>query len=272
MSKAAPRIAPAMMEQVEAALAGSARRPVVIGLCGAQGSGKTTLAADVLAACRERGLACAVLSIDDIYLTWTERQDLARRVHPLFETRGVPGTHDVTLGLSVMAALERGEACPLPRFDKACDDREPRARWPFAPAGCEVLLLEGWCVGAAPQDPSALIDPVNALERDEDPAAIWRTYANTALAGAYAELFARIDRLVLLAAPDFSVVERWRRQQERDLAARGGPGVMDGPAIARFVSHYERLTRHILDEMPGRADLVVRLDTERRPVSITAAA
>jgi D-glycerate 3-kinase len=258
----------AVMQQIDAALASSDRRPVVMGLCGAQGSGKTTLAVDILEACRARGLRGAVLSIDDIYLTQAERQDLARRVHPLFATRGAPRTHDVALGMSVIAALERGEACPLPRFDKAFDDREPQERWPAAPARCEVLLLEGWCVGAKPQDASALAEPVNRLEREEDPEAVWRTYANAALVDDYADLFARLDRLILLAAPDFSVVERWRMQQETDLASRGMP-VMDACAIARFVSHYERLTCHILDEMPSRADLVIRLDSDRHPVSIT---
>ncbi|WP_159976583.1 MULTISPECIES: zeta toxin family protein [unclassified Novosphingobium] len=260
------------MTQVRQALAEKAHRPVVIGLCGSQGSGKTTLAAAVLEACRAQDLRCAVLSIDDIYLTRAEREDLADRVHPLFATRGVPGTHDVALGLAVIAALERGEASPLPRFDKSCDDREPTENWPAAPADCEVLLLEGWCVGASAQPPVTLVRPVNALESEEDPDAIWRSFANAALAGGYAELFARIDRLVLLAAPDFAVVRGWRLQQEEELAARLGAGaqVMSAPEIARFVSHYERLTRHILAEMPDRANLIVRLDAARRPIEITA--
>jgi D-glycerate 3-kinase len=37
--------------------------------------------------------------------------------------------------------------------------------------------------------------------------------------------------------------------------------------VARFVAHYERLTRHILKEMPGRADLVIRLDATRRVIA-----
>lgn len=258
------------MGQVAAALGGRARRPVVIGLCGSQGSGKTTLAAAVVEACGQRGLRCATLSLDDLYLTRAERQDLAREVHPLLATRGVPGTHDVALGLAVIAALERGEASGLPHFDKACDDRAPRERWPHAPAGCEVLLLEGWCVGAVAESAAALAEPINALEREEDADGTWRSHANAALAGDYARLFARLDRLILLAAPDFSVVRAWRLQQEDELRARVGPGgqVMDAGAIARFVSHYERLTRHILAEMPGRADLVVHLDPRRRVEAI----
>ncbi len=36
--------------------------------------------------------------------------------------------------------------------------------------------------------------------------------------------------------------------------------VMDEAAIARFIAHYERVTRHILAEMPARADHLISLD------------
>lgn len=272
MSKADPRVVDAVVAQVHAVLAQTAKRPVVIGLCGAQGSGKTTLARAVMDACAGEGLRAAVLSLDDLYFTHAERQVLARRVHPLLATRGVPGTHDVSLGMSVLNQLRGGKPVPLPRFDKARDDRAPQDEWPAAPSACEVLLLEGWCVGALPQAPSELAMPVNGLEALEDSDAVWRTYANTVLSGSYQSLFAYIERLVLLAAPGFEVVHDWRLEQERELAAHrpSGSHVMEEPAIARFISHYERLTRHILQEMPDRADLVVRLDPQRRVVTITA--
>lgn len=244
-------------------------RPTVLGICGAQGSGKSTLAAAVVRRATEQGIAAASLSLDDLYLTRAEREVLGRGVHPLLRTRGVPGTHDVALGLELFAALGRGEPAALPCFDKSRDDRRPRSEWSRAPAGTELLVFEGWCVGARPQAPDALIEPVNALEADEDSDRSWRTYANQALAGSYQALFARIDVLVLLAAPGFEVVVDWRRQQEDDLRRRGGPGVMDAQGIARFVAHYERLTRHILAEMPPRADLVVRLGRDRSPLAIT---
>lgn len=269
MSKADPLIVEAVLAQVRGALAAKVRRPVVIGLCGAQGSGKTTLADAVHAACKAEGLRSAVLSIDDLYLTRAERLALAREVHPLLATRGVPGTHDVALGISVLEGLERGEAVALPRFDKIADDRKPCAQWPRSPAPCDVLVFEGWCVGARPQPVEDLGLPVNRLEAEEDPGGIWRGYVNDALAGPYQKLFASIDRLILLAAPGFEVVHRWRLEQERELALSAGPQarLMDEAAVARFISHYERLTRYILSEMPGRADLVVRLDEARRPVA-----
>lgn len=274
MSKADSRAVDAVMTQVRKALAGTVRRPVVIGLCGCQGSGKTTLAEAVMAACGKEGLRSAALSIDDLYLTRAERGQLAREVHPLLATRGVPGTHDVALGIAVFKALERGEAALLPRFDKARDDRAPKAEWPRGPARCEALIFEGWCVGARPQPAEYLMLPVNDLEAREDADGTWRRFANDALAGPYRELFAWIDRQILLACPGFEVVHRWRLEQERELALNAGPDatLMDEAAIGRFISHYERLTRHILTEIPARADLVIRLDECRCTVAIGEAA
>ena len=116
-------------------------------------------------------------------------------------------------------------AAPLPRFDKSADDRAPREAWPLAPEATQVLLLEGWCVGARPQPD--VPHPVNALEAQEDPSGLWRRHANAALAGEYQHLFARIGLLVLLAAPGWEVVARWREQQEAELRAKGGAAVMN---------------------------------------------
>lgn len=237
----------------------------VAGICGAQGSGKSTLAA----ALAERFERVAVLSLDDLYRTRAEREALAAEVHPLLLTRGAPGTHDVALGLATIAALERGEAAPMPRFDKAADDRAPISQWPRGPEATELLILEGWCLGARPQPEAALAEPVNRLEREEDADGVWRRYANDALAGEYQTLFARIDLLTLLAAPSFDCVFGWRKQQEDELRQRTGGGMSD-EELRRFIQHYERLTRHILAEMPPRADVVVELEADRSVRRATA--
>jgi D-glycerate 3-kinase len=237
----------------------------VAGLCGAQGSGKSTLAAGLAGRFESEGVPTAILSIDDLYRTKAERERLARDVHPLLRTRGVPGTHDVALGLSVIDALAAGRPAPLPRFDKAVDDRAPAAHWPVAPAGTRLLILEGWCVGARPQAGDALEAPVNALEREEDSEGVWRRHVNAALAGPYQALFARLDPLILLAAPGFDIVLRWRIEQEHQLRRAQGGGMSDAE-VARFIRHYERLTRHILAEMPGRADLALPLAEDRSPI------
>jgi len=255
----------AALDQVGRARSKPRRGPAVIGLCGAQGSGKSTLAAAMQRALIADGAHAAVLSIDDLYLTGAKRLALAQSVHPLLATRGVPGTHDIGLGLALFAALDKGKPVRLPRFDKAADDRLPESDWPIVEQSLDVLIFEGWCVGAHPEGDTALAQPVNTLEADEDPIGIWRRYANAALAGRYQQLFARIDRLILLAAPSFAVVRRWRGEQEAALRAErpDGAALQDSVALDRFIQHYERLTRHILKEMPGYADLVLRLDTGR---------
>lgn len=251
----------ALEEDVRTRLAENAGRLLVVGVSGAQGSGKSTLAAALVTRlCRDR-IAAAALSLDDLYLTKTERRDLARKVHPLLATRGVPGTHDVALGLATIEALERGEPALLPRFDKGADDRVPKERWDKAPFATQVLVLEGWCLGARPQPAEALRSPVNTLEAEEDGDGQWRAHVNAALAGDYATLFRRIDLLAMLEAPAFDVVQTWRAQQEEPLQQQGLG--MDAPALARFIAHYERLTRHMLREMPPRADLLLRLNADR---------
>ena len=242
---------------------------LVIGICGAQGSGKTTLAQWLVRQLGGEGIAAAQASLDDFYLTRAERQDLARQVHPLLATRGVPGTHDVALALRIITQLECGEAVPLPFFAKTQDDRAAPDDWPLAPAQCRVLVLEGWCLGAVPQPAADLGPPVNALEAGDDAQGVWRRHANACLAGDYQRLFARLDALVMLAAPGFAVVHGWRWQQERGLAQ--GAHSMDEAGVTRFIAHYQRLTEWILAEMPARADLVVRLDVARRVTAITAA-
>jgi D-glycerate 3-kinase len=241
-------------------------RPLVVGLCGAQGSGKSTVSAALAA----RFEGAVTFSIDDLYLGRAARADLARRIHPLLATRGVPGTHDPGLGSEVLCALMRGESVALPRFDKANDDRVPHEDWPVAEAGCKLVIFEGWCVGARPQAAQDLIDPVNRLEAEEDRDGTWRRFVNDELGGTYQQLFDCIDMLVLLAAPNWATVLGWRIEQEHALRAANpdGSALMDDDGVVRFVSHCERLTRHILAEMPERADLGLRLNEARACVGV----
>lgn len=255
------------LEAVERALDGwRGDRPFVLGVCGAQGSGKSTLSAGLAQHLNARGIRAAILSLDDLYLSHDQRAEMARRVHPLFAVRGVPGTHDVGQGLALLDAVKAGRSVTLPRFDKATDDPAPEAEWTTLDGPLDVLIFEGWCVGARPQAEAVLAEPVNALEAERDPDGVWRRQVNAALGGPYADLFARIDRLVLLAAPGFEVVERWRLQQEHALRAQAPEGarVMSDAEVATFIQYYERLTRHILSDMPRYADLTLRLDADRQ--------
>lgn len=259
----AERVATAVQTGLEAG-------PSIIGICGCQGSGKTAMTAILSHLLAERGLRAMTLSLDDLYLGAAARRGLAATVHPLLQTRGVPGTHDVAAGEALLDAAGNSNLCRVPRFDKASDDLCPSDRWQVVPAPVDVVLFEGWCIGALPQADHELAPPINRLERDEDPDGRWRHYVNEQLANRYRTLFARIGLLILLAAPDFDVVVGWRRQQEErlraELARVGRSGGQSPADIDRFVMHYERITRHVLKEMPARADALIGLDAGRRIV------
>ncbi len=246
------------------AAAAAGRPAFVVGINGAQGSGKSTLCGflEVLLAV-DSGLRAVTLSLDDVYRTHAERLALARDVHPLLATRGVPGTHDIALARRVLAALGREGTVAVPRFDKQRDDRLPQQQWPLVAAPVDIVLFEGWCVGAAPQLASALATPVNRLEAEGDADGRWRSHVNTALAGEYAGLFDMIDLLVMLRAPGFDSVRLWRGLQEQKAG-----GAMDAAALDLFIGHYERLTRDMLETMPAKADIVVGIDRHHRATTI----
>ncbi|MDG2525467.1 kinase [Stenotrophomonas sp. HITSZ_GD] len=237
----------------------------VLAISGLQGSGKSTLADAVVEAARVRGHVAATLSLDDLYLTVAQRRALAADIHPLLRTRGPPGTHDLALAAHVLDAVAAGRPLRLPRFDKLADDRLPESAWPRVDAPLDLLVIEGWCVGVPAEADEALAVPLNALEREEDAQATWRRYCNQALGARYPALWNRLHRLWALQAPSFEVVTAWRGQQERALeAATPGRTGMDDAALARFLQHYERVSRQALRTLPERADRVLWLDAARR--------
>lgn len=243
------------------ALHGGAR---IYGIAGLQGAGKSTLAAQVAALARERGLRVATLSIDDVYLGRRERQRLAREVHPLLVTRGPPGTHDLALACDTLDALRAGSAVRLPRFDKAGDRRLPPSRWRMV-RQVDLVLFDGWCLKVPAETSAQLRDPVNPLERDEDPDGIWRRWCNERLGRDYPALWARLERLLWLQPPDFAPVARWRWQQEFAMrATHSGRAGMTRTEIDRFVQHFERVSRQALRTLPVIADRTLVLDARRR--------
>lgn len=242
----------------------------LVGVNGSQGSGKTTLCAYLCALLQaEYGVRAVALSLDDFYLPRAARGELGVSVHPLLATRGVPGTHDMGLlndTLDALLAHDGEAAVAVPRFDKAQDDRRPVADWEQVEGGLDLVLLEGWCLGVRPQDTAQLQRPVNALEYDEDPDACWREYVNEALRREFLPLYQRIDCWVMLQAPSFDCIYRWRLEQEHKLA-RATPGhkqgVMSDRQIARFIQHYQRLTEHGLATVPASVDYLYTLDERR---------
>lgn len=245
----------------------TSRKPLIVGINGAQGAGKSTVCKFLELLLGQRGLRAVTLALDDLYLTQSERLQLAAEVHPLFVTRGVPGTHSLPLAFSIIEAVLAGRAFEIPQFDKAFDDRSNQVTRITGPV--DVLLFEGWCVGALPQPEDKLKRPINVLEAEEDRDGVWRTLVNHWLGADYAKLFAVIDMLVMLKVDSFDAVYQNRLRQEQKLADLNpiGPGLLDEEELVRFISHYERLTRHMLSEMPGRAEVLVAIGPDQRPVA-----
>ncbi|HEV7490563.1 MAG TPA: kinase [Rhodanobacteraceae bacterium] len=243
------------------------RGAALVGLSGLQGSGKSTLARQIAAAARTRGIWIEILSLDDFYFGRSARAALAREVHPLLATRGVPGTHDLALLDQTLRALRNAtprHPARVPRFDKGRDTRVPPSRWRRVARTPRLILLEGWCIGVPPQRARELVLPVNAIERRDDAKGAWRSWVNAQLAGDYARLWRKLDALILLAAPNFAIIERWRGEAERELLRRNAPLAMPAPTLRRFLMHYERLSRHMLRALPAIADIVITLDENRR--------
>ncbi len=253
--------------------------PLVLGVNGAQGSGKARLF-NILEVILGEGFGQKIVSlrIDDLYLTRSERDRLSREVHPLFKTRGVPGTHDIRLGLDLLHQLKTArpdQIVRIPVFDKSTDERCPLASWQEWVGPTDIIVFDGWCLGAKPQVALQLVDPVNDLERNEDPDGVWRTYVNERLANEYQLLFKQIDLLVMLKVPSMQVVYDWRGEQEQKLEERAAyiydyhlPSdplrIMNSTEINRFIAHYERLTRWMLDELSDRADVTLKLNENHK--------
>ncbi|SFN11248.1 D-glycerate 3-kinase [Dokdonella immobilis] len=250
---------------------GASSRPHLVGLSALQGSGKSTLAAQLVAAAKERGMAALALSLDDFYFGRRQRLALAREVHPLLAVRTVPGTHDIALlerTLDALSSAAPTSPARIPRFDKGTDTRLPPSRWRTVRRRPQLVVLEGWCVGVGAQEDAALREPLNALEREHDADRRWRRFVNAQLGGDYARLWQRIDHVVLLRAPAYEVVRRWREEQERGLRRRGAARAMSPAQVRRFLEFAERLSRHALASLPERANLVVALDEERRVTAV----
>lgn len=256
-----------------ASLHNSRNQPIVIGINGCQGSGKSTLAAFAVAYFKAiYGKTSVAISIDDFYLTVAQRKQLADKEHALLLTRGVPGTHDMPLATQTLdALLDRHCVARIPRFNKAIDDREPESQWQsMGSVVPDIVIIEGWCMGSVPQSEDELVKPVNELEEFEDRSGKWRRYVNQKLAKEYAQFFARMDYWLMLKAPSFDSVYRWRLEQEeklRDSLKRDFLGqddqTMSPQQIRRFIQYYQRVTDHTLRTLPATANVVFHLDTNR---------
>lgn len=254
----------------------SAGKPIIVGINGAQGSGKSTLAA-LLVFLLEQHFNCRALSLslDDFYFTRQQRLKLAEGIHPLLATRGVPGTHDIPLARKTLSALTQQRLpVSIPRFNKAIDDRYPQDQCDTQQEPVDIIIFEGWCLGAQPQKEQALTDPLNDLEAEDDQDGSWRGYVNEQLALFYPSLFELIDIWVMLKAPSFDCVFNWRLEQENklydSLTDNTQTQLMDKQALSRFIKLYQRITESTLETLPDQVHYLYELAPDRQIIKLTS--
>ncbi|GAA6204708.1 MULTISPECIES: kinase [Thalassotalea] len=240
-----------------------------VGINGCQGSGKSTFTdyiAEYLTSTYQ--LNVIVMSLDDFYLTRQERKDLADKVHPLLETRGVPATHDITALKQVLSHLsEKKTGFKIPRFNKATDEPYPEENWQRVDKPVDIILLEGWCWGVEPQTDEQLKSPINELELQHDTHGIWRTYVNQQLKTTYEPLYEKMDFWVSLQAPSFDCVYKWRLEQEEKLKARNenltDSKIMSPAEILNFTQYFQRLSVQACNTISKSADAIFYLENNR---------
>ena len=247
-------------------------RPVIQGIVGGQGTGKTTLTGVLSLILAQLGYRTLSLSLDDLYKTYAERQQLQEQ-DPRLIWRGPPGTHDVDLGIELLDQLRQpNQSNPIlvPRFDKsACGGAGDRTTSESV-EGIDIILFEGWFVGVRPINP-ALFDaptppPIQTLAD--------QAFARDMNQGLqdYLPLWERLDRLMLLYPTDYHLSQQWRRQAEQQMMATGKSG-MTASQIDRFVEYFWKslhpeLFITPLTQNPSYVDLVVEIYPDHTPGAI----
>ena len=246
----------------------SNKKSLIVGLAGGQGAGKTTIAKIIKIILKNKfNLNVLNFSIDDFYKTKNQRRKMSKNIHKLFLTRGVPGTHDINLVKKCFLNLMKKKFKPfsIPKFDKLNDDRYPKSRWMKIKKKPDIIIFEGWCVGARNQTNQQIKIPINNLEKKFDKKLIWRKKVNLELKNDYKKIFKLINKLIFLKVPNFNYVYRWRLLQEEKLKILSkGKKTMTKNQIKKFVMYYERITRQMIKDLKQDADVVISLDKKHR--------
>jgi len=240
----------------------------IIGLSGGQGAGKSTITSILKFILKKKyGLDICIFSIDDFYKTKIERIKMSKKIHPLFLTRGVPGTHDLVLINKTIKKLKEKKfrTVVIPKFDKSIDDRFKKVKWQKIKKPPHLIIFEGWCIGARQQRNSVLKKSLNLIEKKYDVDLNWRKTVNNHLKNQYKKLFNKLDKLVYLKAPSFDCVFKWRLLQEQKMKLTSkNKKIMSKSQIKRFIMFYERITRHMMKDSSKISDLTIFLDKSHR--------
>jgi len=246
-------------------------RPYFVGLAGGQGTGKTTSSSLIrIILIKYFKLKVFRISIDDFYKTRKERISLSKRVHPMLLTRGVPGTHDINMMISFFRKVKnkKFKKLKLPTFNKAIDDRYNKNKWYNLKEKPDVVIFEGWCVGAKPEKNISLNKAINTMEKTRDKKKIWRNYVNQQLKSKYKNLYSQLNCLIYLKAKNFNLLQKWRLKQERKLLQKSRKNsklkIMNKEDVLSFMQTYQRITQNMFKSMPKYASIILNLNTNHQ--------
>ncbi len=247
------------------------KKPYFVGLAGGQGTGKTTTSS-IIKIILEKYFKLKVfkISIDDFYKTRKERMALSKKVHPMLLTRGVPGTHDINMMLDFFkkSKAKKFKNMKLPNFNKAIDDRFPKNKWNKINKRPDVIIFEGWCVGARAETNKTLKKSINSMEKANDHKLVWRKYVNQQLKTKYKKLYSQLNCMIYLKAKNFSLLQKWRLKQEHKLwlktKKKGGHKIMSKGDVINFMQTYQRITQNMFKNMPKYASIILNLNSNHQ--------
>ena len=247
------------------------KKPYFVGLAGGQGTGKTTTSSLIkIILSKYFKLDVFRISIDDFYKTRKERISLSKRIHPMLLTRGVPGTHDINMMLNFFkkSKSKKFKRLKLPIFNKAIDDRFSKKHWYDLKKKPDVIIFEGWCVGAKSEKNNTLKKTINSMEKTKDQKQIWRKYVNDQLKSKYKKLYSHLDCLIYLKAKDFSLLQKWRLKQERKLWVKSKKNlntkIMSKDNVLTFMQTYQRVTQNMFKYTPKYASVIINLNSNHQ--------
>ena len=251
------------------------KKPYIVGLAGGQGTGKTTISSIISIILRKYfKLNVFTISIDDFYKTRKERLILSQKVHPSLMTRGVPGTHDAKIMLDFFKRVKRSKfrSLKLPKFNKAIDDRYIKKLWYLIKKRPDVVIFEGWCVGAKAEKNNTLIKPVNSLEKLNDKKLTWRKFVNKQLQSKYKQLYDQLNCLLYLKPKNFSLLRQWRIKQEKKLRLKNKRSnnhkIMNNNEVIKFMQTYQRVTQNMFKNVPNYASIIIYLNSNHQIKSV----
>ena len=251
------------------------KRPFIVGLGGGQGTGKTTITSIISIILKKYfKLNVFKISIDDFYKTRKERFLLSKKLHPLLMSRGVPGTHDINIMLDFFKKVKKSKfkSLRLPKFNKAIDDRCKKKLWYLIKKRPDVIIFEGWCVGARAEKNNTLKKAINSLEKIDDLKLLWRKFVNQQLKSKYKKLYNHLNCLLYLKVKNFSLLQRWRLKQEKKLWLKNkklsNNKIMSKKEVIRFMQTYQRVTQNMLKGAPKYASIILNLNSNHQIKSV----